>query len=356
MKNHLLFIFRYIVIGLALGFVYMMVFGHFKTSSNQNPAHAVFSYAPAINKINQSVVSIYTQSIELSTSNNIGISPRSPYQTKNYLGSGVIVSSRGHIVTNKHVIAGASRILVYLWNNQAFEASFVGQDTLTDLAVIKIDGIEFIPAEFADSELVNTGDVVLAIGNPFGLNQSASLGIVSATGRKGLTENGLENFIQTDAAINQGNSGGALVNPLGQVVGISTASYNQIGAEGINFAIPSNYTVQIINSIIDHGEVLRGWLGLSFITENGYVIFQIPKPKFGIIVSGVLENSPAYLAEIKPKDIITHINDKAVNSYEEYRQLLLSQTVGEKVKVNGYNENGSYEKLITIAPPPQSLL
>ena len=233
MKTYINFIIKYVVIGLACGFLYILLSGQLKNnhSVTQQP-QLLFSYAPAINKITPSVVSIYTQSNERLES-PIGVSPRSPNLTKSYLGSGVVISANGHIATNKHVIDKATRVVVFLWDNQAFDAKFVGEDELTDLAVIKIDVNNLTPAEFADSELINTGDVVLAIGNPFGLNQSASMGIVSATGRKGLTDsrflggvgdrkNQLENYIQTDAAINQGNSGGPLINPLGQVVGISS--------------------------------------------------------------------------------------------------------------------------------------
>ncbi|MCB1582435.1 MAG: trypsin-like peptidase domain-containing protein [Marinicella sp.] len=351
MKAHLVFIFRYVVIGLALGFLYLMFF-----SPNRNQIATPttpFSYASAIDKINPSVVSIYTQSIERNEHSSSGISPQSPYITKNYLGSGVIVSSSGHIVTNNHVIKDASRVLVYLWNSQIFEASFVGNDTLTDLAVIKINSANLTPAEFADSDRVNTGDVVLAVGNPFGLNQSASLGIVSATGRRGLTESQLENFIQTDAAINLGNSGGALINPLGEVVGISTASYTQIGADGINFAIPSNTTVQIINAIIEYGRVIRGWLGIGFVPPAGHIIYGIPKPEQGIVISRVSNGGPAHKQGLKTLDVITHFNDKPINSFDEYKQLLLSHTIGDQIKLKGYNKSGPFEKTLITELPPQ---
>jgi len=353
MKEYVVFIVRYAVIGLAIGFLYLMFFSPSQQITNShNPSP--FSYAPAIDKINPSVVSIYTQSIELNNAPNSGISPRAPYTTRNFLGAGVIVSSNGHIATNNHVIKNASRVMVYLWNNEAYEASFVGEDSLTDLAVIKIDGNHLVPAEFADSDLVNTGDVVLAVGNPFGLNQSASLGIVSATGRRGLTESRLENYIQTDAAINLGNSGGALINPLGQVVGISTASYTQMGADGINFAIPSNTTVQIINAIIEHGRVIRGWLGIFIVPETGHIIYNIPKPKNGIVISRVQEGGPANRAHLKPMDVITHLNGKPVNSFEEYKQLLLSHTIGDQITLTGYDKTGPFEKTLTTELPPRA--
>ncbi len=353
MKEHLIFVLKYITIGLALGFLYVLFVGQTPSQNNhQNNNQLVFSYAPAIDKITPSVVSIFTQSNELVPNVNPGISPAQPFVTKNFLGSGVIVSANGHIITNKHVIKDATHIVVYLWNNEAYEASIVGKDTLTDLAAIKINAENLTPAEFTDSELLNTGDVVLAIGNPFGLNQSASLGIVSATGRRGLTDSQLENFIQTDAAINQGNSGGALINPMGQVVGINTASYNQFGAEGINFAIPSNNTLQIINSIIEFGEVLRGWLGIYFLQPQGHMIYGVPKPKEGIVVSKVAAGSSAAKQNIKTYDVITHMNDKPVNTFNEYRQLLLSHTVGDVVKLRGYNKAGDFAKSLVVELPP----
>ncbi len=355
MKAHIHFVFKYVIIGLAVGFLYLLIAGRIQLPKQQvEQPQLLFSYAPAINKITRSVVSIYTESNERVMPNSSGISPRAPYLTKSYLGSGVIVSSTGHIATNKHVIDGATRVTVYLWDNQAYEASYVGADPLTDLAVIKINAQNLTPAEFADSELVNTGDVVLAIGNPFGLNQSASLGIVSATGRQGLTENPIdtERFIQTDAAINQGNSGGPLINPLGQVVGISTVGYTQFGVEGINFVTPSNTTVQVINALIKHGKVLRGWLGIQFIKPYGHAVYGIPKPAEGIMVSNVMRDSAAYKSGIKSRDVITHLEGNAVNSFDQYRQLLFSHTLGEMVIIKGYNEGGEFEHAMRIEPRP----
>lgn len=358
MKEYLSFILKYAILGLAVGFVYLLVAGQLKNSTdNIAQPQLVFSYAPAINKIIPSVVSIHTQSNEIVAPRTTGVSPRSSFLTKNYLGSGVIVSSTGHIATNKHVIDGASRVIVYLWDNQAYEASFVGSDQLTDLAVIKIDAVDLTPAEFTDSEMINTGDVVLAVGNPFGLNQSASLGIVSATGRQGLTESQhiqLENYIQTDAAINQGNSGGPLINPLGQVIGISTSSYSQYGAEGINFAIPSNTTVQIINDLIQFGKVPRGWLGMHFIPPYGHAIYNIPKPASGIMVAKLQENGSAAKAGIKPYDVITHVDDKPFYSFDEYRKILYSHTIGDVVKLTGFNDEGEFEVNVIVEAPPKT--
>ncbi|MCX7545274.1 S1C family serine protease [Marinicella gelatinilytica] len=353
MKEHVSFVLKSVILGLALGFLYIWFFG--SNLKTVNPAgSAPFSYASAINRITPSVVSIYIQSNELIRNPGGGVSPQAPFVNKNYLGSGVIVSETGHIVTNRHVIDDARRVVVSLWTNEQFEASFVGADEFTDLAVIKIDAKNLVPAQFTDSDAANTGDVVLAVGNPYGLNQSASLGIISATGRQGLNISAVENLIQTDAAINQGNSGGALINTLGEVVGISTASYNQIGAEGINFAIPANTAAQVVQSVIKYGKVIRSGLGLMFLGDYDHMRFRIPKPDKGIMVSYVVPKSPAEKQGIQSRDVITHVNNIAVNSFQEYRQAALSFTLDEKVTLRGFNKDGEFSKTLVVELPTQN--
>lgn len=353
MKDHLTFVLKSVILGLALGFLYLWFFGSTLRTVNSSDSPP-FSYASAINRITPSVVSIYIQSNELIRNPGVGISPQAPFINKNYLGSGVIVSETGHIVTNRHVIDDAKRVVVSLWTNEQFEASFVGADDFTDLAVIKIDAKNLVPAQFTDSDLANTGDVVLAVGNPYGLNQSASMGIISGTGRQGLNISTVENLIQTDAAINQGNSGGALINSLGEVVGISTASYNQIGAEGINFAIPANTTTQVVQSVIKYGKVIRVSLGLVFLSSFDHIRFRIPKPQKGIMVSGVVPNSPAAKQGLQARDVITHINNTEINSAREYRQAALSFTLDEEVTLRGYNNEGEFTKKLVVELPPNN--
>lgn len=352
MKEHLTFVLKSVILGLALGFLYLWFFG--SAVQTTQPSTSPASYASAINRITPSVVSIYIQSNELVPNPGVGISPQPPYINKNYLGSGVIVSENGHIVTNRHVIDDAKRVVVSLWTNEQFEASFVGADDYTDLAVIKIDAQNLVPAQFTDSDLVNTGDVVLAVGNPYGLNQSASMGIISGTGRQGLNISTVENLLQTDAAINQGNSGGALINSLGEVVGISTASYNQIGAEGINFAIPANTTKQVVQSVIKYGKVIRGWLGLMFLRPVDHMRFRIPKPEKGIMISGVMPNTPAAKQGLQARDVITHVNNTVINSFQEYRQAALSFTLNEQVTIRGYNQQGEFSKTLVVELPPKN--
>jgi len=343
MKEHLTFVLKSVILGLALGFLYLWFFGSAIKITDHSDA-APFSYASAINRITPSVVSIYIQSNELIRNPGSGISPQAPYVNKNYLGSGVIVSETGHIVTNRHVIDDAKRVVVSLWTNEQFEASFVGADEFTDLAVIKINAKNLVPAQFTDSDMANTGDVVLAVGNPYGLNQSASMGIISGTGRQGLNISTVENLIQTDAAINQGNSGCALINSLGEVVGISTASYNQIGAEGINFAIPANTTTQVVQSVIKYGKVIRVSLGLVFLSPFDHIRFRIPQPNKGIMVSGVVPNSPAAKQGLQSRNVITHINNTEINSAQEYRQAALAFTLDEEVTLRGFNDQGEFSK------------
>lgn len=353
MKEHLTFVLKSVILGLALGFLYLWFFGSAIKTTDHSDA-APFSYASAINRITPSVVSIYIQSNELIRNPGSGISPQAPYVNKNYLGSGVIVSETGHIVTNRHVIDDAKRVVVSLWTNEQFEASFVGADEFTDLAVIKINAKNLVPAQFTDSDMANTGDVVLAVGNPYGLNQSASMGIISGTGRQGLNISTVENLIQTDAAINQGNSGGALINSLGEVVGISTASYNQIGAEGINFAIPANTTTQVVQSVIKYGKVIRVSLGLIFLSPFDHIRFRIPQPNKGIMVSGVVPNSPAAKQGLQSRDVITHINNTEINSAQEYRQAALAFTLDEEVTLRGFNDQGEFSKKLIVELPPNN--
>ncbi|WP_395377475.1 S1C family serine protease [Marinicella sp. W31] len=361
MQKQLMFVLKSVIVGLALGCIYLLINGQVVTGSPRSnaPDHIpVSSYAPAVNKIAPTVVSIYAQSLQMI--NPTGrltlrdFNRSGQLVTRNYLGSGLIVSKDGFIVTNKHVIANATRVYISLWNNQIFQARLVGEDRFTDLAVIKIEATDLIPAEFADSDTLYTGDVVLAIGNPYGLNQSASLGIVSATGRKGLRLSPLENFIQTDAAINNGNSGGPLINTAGHVVGINTASYNQHGAVGINFAIPSNMALRSLQSIIEFGEVVRGWIGLNLFTEKAFqtAAVSVQKPEQGVMISRVHQNTPAFNSDLKAYDIITSVNGIEVNSYADYSEVMYMTEPGEKISITGISEGQPFDKIITTTAIP----
>ncbi|KXS38814.1 MAG: peptidase S1 and S6, chymotrypsin/Hap [Halomonadaceae bacterium T82-2] len=230
------------------------------------------------------------------------------------LGSGVIVSDEGYVLTNNHVIQGADQIQVALRDGRETLATLVGTDPDSDLAVLKIDLKKLPVIRLADSEKIAVGDVSLAIGNPFGVGQTVTMGIISATGRNHLGLSAYEDFIQTDAAINPGNSGGALVNARGALVGINTAIFSRSGgSQGIGFAIPTNLAREILRQIITHGRVIRGWLGIEAqeITPNLATSFGL-KAAQGVVISSVLPNGPGDKAGLQPGDVMTAIDGKPI--------------------------------------------
>jgi serine protease DegS len=234
--------------------------------------------------------------------------PRERIQSS--LGSGVLVSADGYVLTNNHVIAGADEIKVALNDGRSARAQLIGSDPGTDLALLEIDLPDLTSLKFGQSDRLLVGDVVLAIGNPFGVGQTVTMGIVSATGRQHLGINTFEDFIQTDAAINPGNSGGALVNPAGELVGINTAIYSQSGgSQGIGFAVPAALAQRILDQLVNNGRVVRGWLGLELqdIDRDLATSFGL-KSLQGVIVAGVYRNTPAHQLGLRPGDIITAID------------------------------------------------
>lgn len=235
-------------------------------------------------------------------------------QPENSLGSGVIVSEQGFILTNDHVIASADEIEVALADGRKLAAKVVGTDPDTDLAILKVDSDNLPAITFAASEKLNVGDVVLAIGNPFGVGQTVTQGIISALGRNHLGINTYENFIQTDASINPGNSGGALINTEGNLIGINSAIYSRNGGSmGIGFAIPANIAKQVMEQIVATGTVTRGWVGIEAqdITPELAESFKLPQAR-GSLIAGVLKNSPADIAGIKAGDVLLAINDNEI--------------------------------------------
>ena len=262
-----------------------------------------------------------------------------PGQKRKYkssaLGSGVIVSDDGYILTNNHVVKGADEIKVILYDKREFKGKVVGTDPRTDLAVVKIDARNLPTLSLGDSGNLKTGDLVLAIGNPFGLNQTITMGIVSAVGRSNIGLADYEDFIQTDAAINPGNSGGALVNTSGKLVGINTAIYSTSGGYmGIGFAIPSDMAKAVMDNIIKHGKVIRGWLGVSIqdLTPDLAKSLDI-KETAGALVSGVEKDSPADKAGLKRGDLITGIDTKEVDDSTGLRNMIASTAPGTKIDV-----------------------
>jgi serine protease Do len=251
------------------------------------------------------------------------------------LGSGVIVNENGFILTNNHVVKGADEIKVILYDKREFKGKVVGTDPRTDLSVVKIEAKNLPTLTLGDSSKLKTGDVVLAIGNPFGLNQTITMGIVSAVGRSNIGLADFEDFIQTDAAINPGNSGGALVNGSGELVGINTAIFSTSGGYmGIGFAIPSDMAKSVMDSIIKHGKVIRGWLGVSIqnLTPDLAKSLGI-KEKEGALIAGVENSSPADKAGLKRGDLITEINGKKITDATALRNVVASMAPGAKADI-----------------------
>lgn len=303
------------------------------------------SYNDAVRKATPSVVNIFT-SKEVRT-------PRHPFlndplfrrffgeqfgdqpERSSSLGSGVIVSSSGYILTNSHVVEAADEIEVLLADGRKLLAKQVGNDPESDLAVLRVESDQLPAITFGSSDTLRVGDVVLAIGNPFGVGQTVTSGIVSALGRSQLGINTFENFIQTDAAINPGNSGGALVDAAGNLIGINTAIYSRSGGSmGIGFAIPVSTARQVMESIIKTGSVTRGWIGVEVqeITPALAESFKLKDPR-GAIIAGVLRNGPADKAGVKPGDVLVGIEGKQVTDPQNMLTLVAGLQPGSTAKL-----------------------
>jgi len=256
------------------------------------------------------------------------------------LGSGVIVSDKGYVLTNNHVIQGADEITVTLQDGRTAPAKLVGTDPETDIAVLKIDLNNLPTITFGSAEDLRVGDVVLAIGNPLGVGQTVTMGIVSATGRTSLGINVFENFIQTDAAINPGNSGGALVDAYGNLVGINTAIASRSGgSDGIGFAIPASMARSAMEQIIEHGHPLRGWLGFEGHELNADLAAAVGLDRVdGVIITGVLRDSPAHKAGLMPGDVLIAIDEHAVHTAREAITAILAHKPGDKVELHVVRE------------------
>ncbi|MES9903210.1 MAG: Do family serine endopeptidase, partial [Sedimenticola sp.] len=325
------------------------------------------SYADAVKKAAPSVVNIYTTKVTIEQSNSpfndplfqhffgdrFSSKPKKRLQTN--LGSGVIISDSGFILTNHHVVANADSIRVVLHNGRTLEATVAGSDPDTDLAVLKTDVDDLQVITIGSSGNLQVGDVVLAIGNPFGVGQTVTMGIVSATGRDQLGINTFENFIQTDAAINPGNSGGALINAYGQLVGINTAIFSESGgSQGIGFAIPVNLARGVMNQILQHGRVRRGWLGIAGqeVTPELAASFEL-KGEEGVLVSAVLENGPADLAGVRPGDILLLINSRTLSSPQDVLNIIAATTPGNEVTIKGVRDGRGFEIKVEVSERPQ---
>ncbi|WP_046005332.1 DegQ family serine endoprotease [Pseudoalteromonas rubra] len=267
--------------------------------------------------------------------------PRSQKRPFSGLGSGVIIDAdEGYVVTNNHVIDEADNIVVTLKDGREFKAELVGADKESDIALLQIEGEDLTAVKLADSDQLRVGDFSVAIGNPFGLSHTVTSGIVSALGRSGLNIEGYEDFIQTDAAINQGNSGGALVNLRGELIGINTAILGASGGNvGIGFAIPSNMMKNLVDQIVEYGQVRRGSLGIRGRTlDAGLAKAQGFDVKQGAFVQEVVKDSAADEAGIKANDVIIALNGDKIESFEELRGKIATLGEGKKVKIEIYRD------------------
>ena len=333
----------------------------------QPAATRALSYSDAVRRATPTVVNIFT-SKEIR-------SPRHPLlndplfrrffgdqlpdeaQRASSLGSGVIVSGSGYILTNHHVVEAADEIEVGLADGKKLLAKVIGNDPETDLAVLRVTSDNLPSISFGSSETLAVGDVVLAIGNPFGVGQTVTSGIVSALGRTGLGINTFENFIQTDAAINPGNSGGALIDATGNLVGINTAIFSRSGGSmGIGFAIPVSTAKMVLDQIVKNGSVTRGWIGVEVqeLTPTQAESFKLGTPR-GALIAGVLRGGPADKAGVKPGDVLVEVQGKPVADPTGMLNLIAALAPGQSAKVKLKRQGADVDATLTVGrrPKPQ---
>jgi len=273
------------------------------------------------------------------------------------LGSAVVMDADGYVITNHHVIAGMEDLQVVLVDGRTAPAALVGTDPDTDIALLKIELPGLPRIRVGRSDQLRVGDVVLAIGNPFSIGQTVTQGIVSGTGRGQLGLSQFENFIQTDAAINVGNSGGALVNARGELVGINTAFFSRrLDSEGIGFAIPVNLVRGVMEDLRRHGRVIRGWLGVGTqtLTPDQARALGLPEP-YGIILTTVQPGSPADQAGLRPNDVITHVNDEPVLVWQDALRSIAAMRPGTRVTLSGSRRGQAFRVDAEVAERPSRM-
>jgi serine peptidase DegS len=341
----MLFVLQSIVVGLAVAFLVVVIRPDLLPAIGAGGYGAPASYADAVEFSAPAVANVYTKRlVEYSSAPD----ERTRFRVESAVGSAVVIDPEGYLVTNFHVVAEAAEILVHFSDGQMASPEVVGVDAETDLALLKVD-LGTLPAiQLGKSRLLRVGDVVLAIGNPYGLTKSVTQGIVSATGRGILDLASFENFIQTDAAINAGNSGGALINVKGELVGINTAVLAQdAGTEGIGFAIPVDLVRGVVDEIKQHGRVIRGYLGLQpdDMTSAERTAHGI-EGNIGILLSFVFEGSPAAAADLREGDVIVEINGETIFSQRQAQLLVAGTSPGDEVDVVGVRDGERFEATV----------
>ncbi len=356
-----------IVCGALAGLLIVQLWQHpgtTATTPTTAAATAPYSYADAVNVAAPAVVNIYTAKTVRMNVNPLLNDPfmrrffgqRSPQQERvqRSLGSGVIVDAKGYVLTNHHVIRGADEILVLLQDGREALAEVVGSDSETDLALLKIKLDKLAPILLGESGKARVGDVVLAIGNPYGFGQSVSQGIISATGRYGLQLATYESYLQTDAAINPGNSGGALIDARGRLLGINTAIYSQNGgSSGIGLAIPTDIAVRTMQDLIEYGHPVRGWLGIE-VTRVAPDVSKANNldPGNGVILTQVSGGGPAERGGLRAGDIIVAINDRAVGDGHAGMNLIGTTRPGDKVSIEVIRGGDRKKFTVTVGTRP----
>ena len=370
------FVFTSIATGLAAAFLVLV----FKPDFLGDPQYSSpvmnlarqegpVSYADAVQKTAPAVVNIFTTTLTRREAHPFFSDPlfrrffgeelsQPRVEKRNNLGSGVIVNKNGYIITNHHVIENASEIRVVLRDGRSMAARVVGTDPETDLAVLQASGDDFPVAQLGRSQDLQIGDVVLAIGNGFGLGQTVTMGIVSALGRQSLGLTNYDNFIQTDAAINPGNSGGALINPYGDVIGINTAIYTKSGgSEGVGFAIPAQLVNKVFEQIRDKGRVVRGWIGVTTtqaVTPELAQALGLGDAK-GLLVAQILRNGPADKAGIKPGDVIQKVNGIEATAARVMVDLVADIDPGDDVEIELSRDGKSKNIKVEVVERPTNL-
>lgn len=356
LKSLLAYLLQSIVVGLAVAFVVVLVRPDLLPSVGVPPGTMIESYADAVERSAPAVATVYTKRLVQESSEP---EPGIRFRVNTNFASAVVIDPAGYLVTNYHVVGEAAEVRVQLTDGRIAEPVIVGVDSETDLALLRVDMGPLPAVALGSSSELRIGDVVLAIGNPYGLTQSVTQGIVSATGRGLVNVTTFENFIQTDAAINAGNSGGALINSRGELVGINTAVLVQdLGTEGIGFAIPVDLMRGVVNEIKDNGRVIRGWLGLEpddlDLTDAERSALGIERST-GILLDCVYDFGPAAKAGLQRGDVILEINDELIVSQRRALLIVAGANPGDEVRILALRNGQQFETVVIAGERPANL-